>query len=114
MPQDGQWWARVNEHLPIAFPQRVDLPVYCQQGLSVEEVGKHDTTWHKHRQGAISTVLDLAVPGSDFIKTAIGTRPMPQTPEELANLVVEASFDFIPFGQALKIFSGPAKKLWIQ
>ena len=49
MHQDGQWWARVNEHLPIAFPQRVDLPVYCQQGLSVEEVDKHDTTWHKHR-----------------------------------------------------------------
>ena len=47
--QDGQWWARVNEHLPIGFTRRIDLPVYCEPGLCVAEVDQHDQTWHKHR-----------------------------------------------------------------
>ena len=38
--QDGRWWAYVDKYC---------LPVYFKKGLSVEERGKHDSTWTQQR-----------------------------------------------------------------
>ena len=47
---------------------------------------------------AINALLDILVPGSEVVKAALGTRPMPQAPEEWADLAIEVGLDFIPFG----------------
>ena len=45
--EDGQWLARVNEHLPLGFSRKIDLLVYVQPGFSVEDLAKHDSAWHQ-------------------------------------------------------------------
>lgn len=49
LKQQGQWRARVNEHLPIGFTRTLDLPVYCEAGVYIGAIDQYDTTWHKHR-----------------------------------------------------------------
>jgi len=55
--QDGQWWARVNEHLPLGFSRRLDLPVYVAPGLAIEELDKLDAAWFNLMQLGLNFIF---------------------------------------------------------
>ena len=48
MYKAGQWWADINEHLPIGFSRKLDLPVYWEPGIGIEALAQYLTNGQQH------------------------------------------------------------------
>jgi len=85
---------------------------FCNQfAISFPGVPLLSTITKRELKVVFRSLVDLLVPDSELVKVTLEINiPLPQSPEEWAELGVKIGFDFIPYyGKELKILVGPDK-----